>query len=185
MSISSRASSPYPSSRGTSAIPPTTSPEGSTAASSPPPAIVDNEDEESDEEDVDEEKWEKLEPFLERVTVYAKALKEQMDRVKYTQPTPAPSSRGTRKRARESVSDSRTAKKMRQDMSSDIVSDQEGGESETEQSQSRFTQPVLVTGAKLKDYQLEGVAWMTGLYNNGISGILGVYQHPSVLIHYY
>ena len=37
-----------------------------------------------------------------------------------------------------------------------------------------FTQPALITGAKLKDYQLEGVAWMVGLYQNGISGILGV-----------
>lgn len=36
-----------------------------------------------------------------------------------------------------------------------------------------FTQPALITGAKLKDYQLEGVAWMVGLYQNGISGILG------------
>ncbi|KAI0084539.1 SNF2 family N-terminal domain-containing protein [Irpex rosettiformis] len=35
-----------------------------------------------------------------------------------------------------------------------------------------FKQPILVTGTKLKDYQLEGVAWMAGLYNNGISGIL-------------
>ncbi len=37
-----------------------------------------------------------------------------------------------------------------------------------------FKQPTLVTGAKLKDYQLEGVAWMAGLYTNGISGILGM-----------
>ena len=35
-----------------------------------------------------------------------------------------------------------------------------------------FRQPRLVTGTKLKDYQLEGVAWMAGLHENGISGIL-------------
>jgi len=35
-----------------------------------------------------------------------------------------------------------------------------------------FKQPQLVTGTKLKDYQLEGVAWMAGLHENGISGIL-------------
>jgi ATP-dependent DNA helicase len=34
-------------------------------------------------------------------------------------------------------------------------------------------QPALVTGAKLKDYQLEGVEWMISLDQNGISGILG------------
>ena len=35
-----------------------------------------------------------------------------------------------------------------------------------------FRQPQLVTGTKLKEYQLEGVAWMAGLHENGISGIL-------------
>lgn len=35
-----------------------------------------------------------------------------------------------------------------------------------------FKQPELVTGTRLKDYQLEGVAWMAGLHENGISGIL-------------
>jgi ATP-dependent DNA helicase len=37
----------------------------------------------------------------------------------------------------------------------------------------RLRQPALVTGAKLKDYQLEGVEWMISLDQNGISGILG------------
>ncbi len=48
-------------------------------------------------------------------------------------------------------------------------------EDEDEERHPRFTQPILVSGATLKDYQLEGVAWMAGLYNNGISGILGSY----------
>ena len=39
-----------------------------------------------------------------------------------------------------------------------------------------FAQPPLLTGATLKDYQLEGVAWMVSLWNNGISGILGEYD---------
>ena len=34
-------------------------------------------------------------------------------------------------------------------------------------------QPALVTGGTLKEYQLEGVAWMASLWENGISGILG------------
>lgn len=38
-----------------------------------------------------------------------------------------------------------------------------------------FKQSAFVTGAKLKDFQLEGVAWMAGLYQIGISGILGAY----------
>lgn len=35
-----------------------------------------------------------------------------------------------------------------------------------------FRQPQLVTGTELRSYQLEGVAWMAGLHENGISGIL-------------
>ncbi|KAF9448749.1 SNF2-family ATP dependent chromatin remodeling factor snf21 [Macrolepiota fuliginosa MF-IS2] len=35
-----------------------------------------------------------------------------------------------------------------------------------------FEQPALVTGAKLKKYQLEGLQWMVSLDQNGISGIL-------------
>ena len=39
-------------------------------------------------------------------------------------------------------------------------------------SQSRFTQPTLVTGGELKQYQLEGVEWLASLYENGLNGIL-------------
>ncbi|KAK2460488.1 hypothetical protein APHAL10511_007494 [Amanita phalloides] len=35
-----------------------------------------------------------------------------------------------------------------------------------------FDQPSLITGAKLKGYQLEGLQWMVSLDQNGISGIL-------------
>ena len=35
-----------------------------------------------------------------------------------------------------------------------------------------FEQPALVTGAKLRDYQLAGVQWMISLYENGLNGIL-------------
>lgn len=37
----------------------------------------------------------------------------------------------------------------------------------------KFQQPAEITGGTLKDYQLDGVAWMVSLYENGISGILG------------
>jgi ATP-dependent DNA helicase len=36
-----------------------------------------------------------------------------------------------------------------------------------------FQQPKLITGAKLKSYQLEGLQWMVSMDQNGISGILG------------
>lgn len=46
-----------------------------------------------------------------------------------------------------------------------------------------FEQPALVTGAKLKQYQLEGVQWMVSLDQNGISGILGGFGSHGSLAH--
>ncbi|RPB16418.1 hypothetical protein P167DRAFT_481275 [Morchella conica CCBAS932] len=34
------------------------------------------------------------------------------------------------------------------------------------------TQPAILTGGKLKDYQLKGLQWMISLYNNNLNGIL-------------
>ncbi len=48
-----------------------------------------------------------------------------------------------------------------------------------------FQQPSLITGAKLKPYQLEGLQWMVSLDQNGMSGILGAYeflQLPNILL---
>lgn len=33
-------------------------------------------------------------------------------------------------------------------------------------------QPALVTGAELRDYQIDGYEWLVGLYENGLNGIL-------------
>lgn len=61
------------------------------------------------------------------------------------------------------------------------------GEEDTSDENSKkmltFRQPALVTGAKMKDYQLEGVEWMMGLHQNGISGILGEFSR-SISMHY-
>eukprot|EP00658_Telonema_sp_P-2_P033936 TRINITY_DN24817_c0_g1_i1.p1 TRINITY_DN24817_c0_g1~~TRINITY_DN24817_c0_g1_i1.p1 ORF type:complete len:804 (+),score=279.94 TRINITY_DN24817_c0_g1_i1:46-2412(+) len=34
-------------------------------------------------------------------------------------------------------------------------------------------QPELITGGKMRDYQLQGTAWLTSLFENGMNGILG------------
>ena len=52
-----------------------------------------------------------------------------------------------------------------------VVGEEEDNEEEHEPPV--FQQPSLVTGAKLKPYQLEGLQWMVSLDQNGISGILG------------
>lgn len=54
-------------------------------------------------------------------------------------------------------------------------SEQPAGEEEEEVDDGKqysFAQPDLVTGAKLRDYQLAGVQWMISLYENGLNGIL-------------
>ncbi|PWN54260.1 hypothetical protein IE53DRAFT_323394 [Violaceomyces palustris] len=38
--------------------------------------------------------------------------------------------------------------------------------------QEHRTQPKLVTGAKMRDYQLDGLEWLVSLYENGLNGIL-------------
>jgi ATP-dependent DNA helicase len=37
----------------------------------------------------------------------------------------------------------------------------------------RLPQPQAITGGEMRDYQLVGVHWLTGLYENGLNGILG------------
>jgi len=39
-------------------------------------------------------------------------------------------------------------------------------------SSTEFKQPVLITGGKLRAYQLQGVEWLVSLYENGLNGIL-------------
>ena len=135
-----------------------------------------DDDEEDDEDDIDDEKWKKLQPFLQRATLFAKVLKEQMDSAKHLHlAPPSPTRATTRKRARQDASGSERVKRLRKDDDSDVISDREDKSGQPEEPLPRFMQPALITGAKLKEYQLEGVAWMVGLYQNGISGILGAW----------
>lgn len=40
-----------------------------------------------------------------------------------------------------------------------------------------FRQPMLVSGCKMRDYQLEGMEWLISLYDNGLNGILAGFVH--------
>ncbi len=44
--------------------------------------------------------------------------------------------------------------------------------SSAEEGHGPFVQPSLVTGGRLREYQLEGVQWLISLYENGLNGIL-------------
>ena len=117
-----------------------------------------------------------LESLLQKSSVYVKCLKEEMDRVRVNhakrtdQPT-AQRNKG-KKRARV-VSDSEEEREAKRTKAIGSQGHENPVDSANKPS---FAQPALLTGATLKDYQLEGVAWMAGLYHNGISGILGAYS---------
>ena len=117
--------------------------------------------------------------------MYAKVLKAQMDSAKtgYVPAEavtvvpknikpPVSTRKGRSKRPLEEAATTQETKRVKVDDSEAAVDAEANGSPAAEKVQA-FKQPVLVTGAKLKDYQLEGVAWMMGLYKNGISGILG------------
>ena len=132
-------------------------------------------------------------------------LKEQMDQVRVNyarrkqEPKPKPQSQsqsqanlkpkrkslGTRSRKRgRVVSDSEEEREAKRAKAAD-GGEGEGDEEKEGEGQGRktaFQQPALITGATLKDYQLEGVAWMAGLHGNGISGILGESSIAAMLV---
>ena len=64
-------------------------------------------------------------------------------------------------------------KKLKMRVESDEEEEQE--DVKEEEAESAFQQSDLITGGTLKSYQLEGVAWMATLWENGISGILGAF----------
>jgi ATP-dependent DNA helicase len=131
-----------------------------------------------------------MQVLLEKSSIFTEVLKDQMDRTREkhaavaaaaTQKRPAkakPKQHARHSRRRASGRGKRTR----------VDSDDDEGGSENEEEEQEppkrvkvlvadakpaFVQPALVTGATLKDYQLEGVAWMVSLWENGISGILG------------
>ncbi|KAH9943620.1 SNF2 family N-terminal domain-containing protein [Amylocystis lapponica] len=173
--MSSQCSSPM-----TRATTPPSSPPFEAEASNEAGDTVEDEESEQGDEDT-EARMRTLTSLLEKSSAYVSMLKQQMDKVKLTRrpPNPAPSQPEANPTA---ASDCRTHKRTRDDAVSDaeqpskrvkLEGDASGGAHGQEQNDAHaFVQPVLVTGATLKDYQLEGVAWMAGLYQNGISGIL-------------
>ncbi|RXW15652.1 hypothetical protein EST38_g10196 [Candolleomyces aberdarensis] len=160
----------------------------STAASSPPhnaaseyscatsdAADLDIEEQELVEETEDpislndsdmEERLKKLHHILEKSTIYSNILRERME--EDTQ----------RRLAKLEEEKSQTGSKRGRPVGSlkgkkrAKTNNGPSGAQEEEDSGQPFQQPALITGAKLKPYQLEGLQWMVSLDQNGISGIL-------------
>ena len=118
--------------------------------------------------DDDVDRWTRLEFLLKKSAAYAQLLRQRMDLTLQRQHqvemgedgSDFEDAFGTKKRKRRRKEDKSSSGRKKAKLDVD------------ENDTSIFRQPQLVTGTKLKDYQLEGVAWMAGLHENGISGIL-------------
>ena len=82
---------------------------------------------------------------------------------------------GKRKRGSAAAQAAKKRRTIVSDEDEETYPQEQAVESNPNQQEERFEQPALVTGGTLKSYQLEGVAWIVSLWNNGISGILGLY----------
>ena len=129
-----------------------------------------------------EKRYARLNGVLQKSAFYATQLKARMDEEKAKHGSGRANSPAYKSKAKGNGKQSRRpskggSKRTRVD----------GDENEAERAQikrmkidvaeeeHRLAQPSLITGAKLKDYQLEGVEWMIGLDKNGVSGILGMF----------
>ena len=137
----------------------------------------------------DEERYSRLQYMLDKSSIYAGLLKKRMDEARanmqrQAKPTPStppaakPTARATRGKGKKSAAadaDDGPAEDVPGTKCAKAEADAAAGE----ETLPPIEQPRLVTGTKLKDYQLEGLAWMASLYENGISGILGgcLYVH--------
>lgn len=86
----------------------------------------------------------KLEFLLQRSGIYSRVMGEKLQR----KTEEAPTDRSTAKRARTEA------------------------EVGTLASIARREQPATITGATLKPYQMDGLIWLSSLYENGLNGIL-------------
>ncbi|KAL5480577.1 IRC5 [Sanghuangporus weigelae] len=137
-------------------------------------------------EDMDaQERWRQLDALLEKSAKYSDILHKQMSLVKAkSRITKAASgtratarrgrtSRGGAKRGRGGPPSKRQKTRVESDIEAEEEEIKEDNQEEKEgKEEESFQQPSLVSGGTLKDYQLEGVAWMASLWENGISGIL-------------
>lgn len=133
-----------------------------------------------------EGRYSRLSFLLEKSAIYTSMLKTQMEqsRMKLASgkaPSPAarqatrpgPKSSRVRKRRRIQDSDGEDGSSKRNKLDDGQVQTPDHDIDHDMGGPPKFQQPALITGAKLKDYQLQGVEWMISLDQNGISGILG------------
>ncbi|KAJ7703512.1 hypothetical protein B0H17DRAFT_1194048 [Mycena rosella] len=141
--------------------------------------VQENEEEaEEDEDEEDAAQYKQLERVLEKSVMYSALLSAQMAGAKVRHVELLRTHRvEAQAQANAKAKKGRPAKRRKgahgHVVVEDEVEDKARGEMRVEEdAEGAFPQPALVTGARLKDYQLEGLQWMVSLHENGISGIL-------------
>ncbi|KAF4562648.1 hypothetical protein EYR36_004042 [Pleurotus pulmonarius] len=132
--------------------------------------------------DMKQDDFEKLDFILKKSTLYSSILCERMEENKRRQADGIAALRASQAHAMDDDSDEDDcAPKMKGGKRLRTEGDGEGQRKSKKRVKSEdleeevtiFPQPGLITGAKMKKYQLEGLQWMVALHQNGISGILG------------
>jgi ATP-dependent DNA helicase len=135
-----------------------------------------------------EEQHRKLNDFLERTSIYATAMKRNMEDAKFRALERLSASRVVcpqPKSKKGSPRKGKSKKRVLEDLSSEDYDDAvpsskrmklDSVDGERRDQESIFPQPTLLTGVKMKNYQLEGLQWMIALHQNDLSGILGLHR---------
>lgn len=127
-----------------------------------------------------EERLQKLELMLKKANAYTTILQRS---IAPASPAPAPATTKSKRKAAPKKGRGKRARVVEEDEEDEDApakkrktdGDDKAGEQTTEalfSARAPIAQPALITGATMKDYQLEGLRWMVGLDSNGVSGIL-------------
>ncbi|KAI9298453.1 hypothetical protein K502DRAFT_322776 [Neoconidiobolus thromboides FSU 785] len=109
------------------------------------------------QQSIDQQKFSRLNFLLERSSIYSKFLSEKLQTLKSEKKEIKTEETG------DDISSGNVNKKRKV---------KNGKKGEEEQIKVHPNQPKLLSGATLKDYQLEGMEWLISLYENGLNGIL-------------
>ncbi|KAH8829862.1 SNF2-family ATP dependent chromatin remodeling factor snf21 [Flagelloscypha sp. PMI_526] len=139
-----------------------------------------------------EKRIQRLDHIIEQTAAYSSMLRQQMAEMEFKNfdsdseevPKKKSSKTKTKARGRKSTASTRRKSSSNSKKRASPEKDEDEEESDTEPPSKRaktqseeakttgFRQSALITGATLKDYQLEGVKWLIALDQNGLSGIL-------------
>ncbi|PPR04302.1 hypothetical protein CVT24_013375 [Panaeolus cyanescens] len=113
----------------------------------------------------------RLQFLLKRSAVFSSVLRDRMEEEKMKQAERAAQyqKEQTGKKRSARVAEGSPSSKKKRGLRGEAVAVADSGAPDEG---AVFGQPKLITGAKLKPYQLEGLQWMVSLDKNGISGIL-------------